>query len=127
MTRRPPRYTLSSSSAASDVYKRQEQIHQANPFNRAIIKDSLLKIAPLCQLIPRSINSIFISDPMTQKQRAIVPQKLTDTFITTNDSKTKNKQNNAIFLYCYFKISIKVEQNPQTPAPIKHSHPCTLR
>src|SRR5664280_3204500 len=29
MIRRPPRSTLSSSSAASDVYKRQDHLHQA--------------------------------------------------------------------------------------------------
>src|SRR5664279_6161438 len=31
MTRRPPRSTLSSSSAASDVYKRQDDIPVTNP------------------------------------------------------------------------------------------------
>ena len=53
-------------------------MHQANPFINAIIKDARLKIAPLYYFTPLyfffkkllkqkkiTINSIFISDPIT--------------------------------------------------------------
>ena len=63
-------------------------MHQANPFSNAIIKEALLKIAPLYYLIPLyfkkktnnckttnkiTINSRFISDPITWKLSEIVP------------------------------------------------------
>ena len=50
MIRRPPRSTLSSSSAASDVYKRQEQGHAVTKFLSTLVLVLVLVIVGLAAL-----------------------------------------------------------------------------